>query len=115
MNPLDSLPRVRAALYAVQWIANGVLTIAAIVFATNGTAIDALPRWYVLAIAIAPALWTYLGITAQADTPSYKDVVEGDVPPPAPEFDEHGHVDAGFAILLALFVIVLLLIFGVIW
>lgn len=67
MNPLDQYPQARKALYMVQWVANGVLTIAGIVFATNGTALDALPKWYVLALAIAPALWTYLGITAQTN------------------------------------------------
>jgi hypothetical protein len=76
MNPLEQYPGVRKALYTLQWIANGVLTIAGVVFTAQGTSLDALPRWYVLALAIAPVLWTYLGLTASANTP------ESD--PPAP-------------------------------
>lgn len=68
MNPLDQYPQIRAALYLVQWVVNGVLTIAGVVFATTGTPLDLLPEWYVLALAIAPVLWTYLGITAQKNT-----------------------------------------------
>ena len=67
MNPLDSYPKARKALYAVQWVVNGVLTIAGVVFVAQGTALDALPQWYVLALAIAPVLWTYLGLTAQSN------------------------------------------------
>lgn len=69
MNPIDKYPAIRAALYMVQWVANGVLVIAGVVFATLGTALDDLPRWYVLALAIAPVLWTYLGLTAQSNVP----------------------------------------------
>lgn len=70
MNPLDQYPAIRSALYMFQWVVNGVLLIAGVVFATLGVSIDDLPRWYVLALAIAPALWTYLGITAQSNTPT---------------------------------------------
>ena len=65
MNPLDSYPRAREVAYLIQWVVNGVLTIAAVVFATLGTSLEDLPPWYVLTLAIAPALWTYLGLTAQ--------------------------------------------------
>lgn len=65
MNPLNDLPAVRKALYLVQWVINGVLVIAGVVFLTQGTATEELPEWYVLALAISPVLWTYLGITAQ--------------------------------------------------
>jgi hypothetical protein len=77
MNPLDQYPGVRKALYTVQWIVNGVLTVAGVVFLTKGQDPSHLPEWYVLTLAIAPVLWTYLGLTAQANTPSAKDVVEG--------------------------------------
>ena len=83
MNPLDRYPSIRAALYMIQWVVNGVLVIAGVVFTALGTSLDALPSWYVLALAIAPVLWTYLGLTAQGNTPSYRDVVEGDAPAPA--------------------------------
>lgn len=70
MNPLDQYPAARSALYLVQWVVNGVLTIAGVVFVTLGTNIDRLPEWYVLALAIAPVLWTYLGLTAQRNIPA---------------------------------------------
>lgn len=71
MNPLDSYPQVRKAVYFVQWVVNGILAVAGAVFLAQGTALEDLPQWYVLAIAIGPVLWTYLGITAQTnvDTP----------------------------------------------
>ena len=65
MNPLDRYPRAREVAYFIQWTVNGFLTIAAVVFATLGTRLEDLPRWYLLVLAIAPALWTYLGLTAQ--------------------------------------------------
>lgn len=70
MNPLDRYPSVRAALYMVQWVVNGVLTIAGVVFVTRGVSVENLPEWYVLALAVAPVLWTYLGVTAQSNTPN---------------------------------------------
>lgn len=70
MNPLDQYPGVRRALYTLQWIVNGVLSIAGVVFLTQHTAPEDLPQWYVLALAIAPVLWTYLGLTAQKNTPT---------------------------------------------
>lgn len=70
MNPLDRYPSVRAGLYMVQWFVNGVLTIAGVVFVTRGVPVENLPEWYVLALAVAPVLWTYLGVTAQSNTPT---------------------------------------------
>ena len=70
MNPLDQYPQIRQALYLVQWVVNGVLTVAGVVFVTLGTDLDSLPSWYVLTLAVTPALWTYLGITAQSNTPT---------------------------------------------
>lgn len=67
MNPLDDYPQVRKALYFFQWLVNGVLAVAGAVFAVGDTSIDGLPEWYVLTLAIAPVLWTYLGITAQTN------------------------------------------------
>lgn len=68
MNPLNDMPNVRKALYVVQWVLNGILVIAGVVFATTSTAVSDLPQWYVLALAIGPVLWTYLGLTAQQNT-----------------------------------------------
>lgn len=70
MNPLDQYPAVRSALYLVQWVVNGVLSIAGVVFAAQGTNLDKLPEWYVLTLAVTPALWTYLGLTAQKNVPA---------------------------------------------
>lgn len=78
MNPLNDLPAVRKVLYVVQWIINGILVVSGVVFLTQGTSTEELPDWYVLALAVGPVLWTYLGITAQqnVDEPS-EPVVEG--------------------------------------
>lgn len=67
MNPLDQYPEVRKYLYMLQWVANGVLAVAGAVFLFNGTDMDDLPQWYVIACGVAPVLWTYLGITAQTN------------------------------------------------
>lgn len=104
MNPLDQYPQIRSALYTVQWVVNGVLTVAGVVFVANGTNLDALPQWYVLALAVAPVLWTYLGLTAQQNTPSYRDVVEGDAPPPV----ERG--ESNLVLILAIVGVVLLVL-----
>lgn len=71
MNPLNDKPQVRKALYTLQWVANGVLVLAGAYFAATGSSLDALPQWYVVSLALAPVLWTYLGLTAQqnVDTP----------------------------------------------
>lgn len=72
MNPLEQYPSVRRALYTVQWIANGIAAILGAYFAATGTAVDALPQWYVVALAVLPVLWTYLGLTAAVNTPAPK-------------------------------------------
>lgn len=77
MNPLNSRPQIRNALYIVQWLVNGVLTVAGAYFAIDGTGLDALPRWYVVALAVGPVLWTYLGLTASANVPGNGDPAPG--------------------------------------
>jgi hypothetical protein len=69
VNPLDQYPELRKYLYMLQWIVNGVVTIAGAYFLLAGTAMEDLPTWYVLTVGIAPVLWTYLGITAQTNVP----------------------------------------------
>jgi len=69
MNPLSDMPGVRRVLYIIQWVINGILVIAGAVFLAQGTDLEDLPEWYVLALAIGPVLWTYLGIQAQTNTP----------------------------------------------
>lgn len=56
-------PKIRKTLYTIQYIVNGVLTVAGAFFAATGQA-DSLPSWYVVALAVGPVLWTYLGLTA---------------------------------------------------
>lgn len=66
MNPLSSYPRVRRALYLVQFVVAGALLLIGVGF---GAAQSALPTWYAVASAVASALWTYLGLQAAANTP----------------------------------------------
>ena len=77
MNPLEQYPSVRRALYTVQWILNGLATVLGAYFAATGTATDALPQWYVIGLAVLPVLWTYLGLTAAANTPAPQHRAEG--------------------------------------
>jgi hypothetical protein len=70
MNPLEQYPGVRKYLYTFQWVVNGILTIAGAYFLIQGDGADELPSWYLVAAGVAPVLWTYLGITAQQNTPT---------------------------------------------
>lgn len=74
MNPLDQYPQVRRYLYMLQWVANGVLAVAGAYFAASSAGVDDLPHWYVLTLAVAPVLWTYLGVTAQSNVTTDGDV-----------------------------------------
>jgi len=82
MNPLDNYPQIRRVLYAIQWLVNGVLTLAGAYFLISQTAPDDLPHWYVYTLALAPVLWTYLGITAQTNVTPSPTPIE---PPPGPD------------------------------
>jgi uncharacterized membrane protein YhdT len=84
MNPLDQYPEARKYLYMLQWIVNGVVTIAGAYFLIDGTAMEDLPRWYVLTVGIAPVLWTYLGITAQTNVTEAIPLPGPEIHPPAP-------------------------------
>lgn len=107
MNPLNDYPAVRKIAYHFQWLVNGFLTIAGVVFAATSTGLDALPEWYVITLAVAPALWAYLGLTAQANVPSFEDVAEGKADPP-----EEGDVGVLEALLIVLLVVVLIVLLG---
>jgi hypothetical protein len=70
MNPLDKYPAVRSALYLVQWLVTGIQTVLSAYFAFS-IGVDGMadwPRWFLGSLAVAPVLWTYLGLTAQANT-----------------------------------------------
>jgi len=85
MNPLDQYPQARKALYVVQWVVNGILTVAGAVFLINGTDMNDLPQWYLLTAGIAPVLWTYLGITAQTNVNPPVDTAPTPTPLPPSE------------------------------
>lgn len=64
---LSDYPRVRKALYTVQFVVSGVLLLLGVGY---GAAEAGLPEWYGVVSAVAAALWTYLGITAASNTPA---------------------------------------------
>lgn len=66
MNPLDNYPAVRKALYLVQWLVNGIIVVAGAYYVLADVSPD---KWYIIAAGLGPVLWTYLGITAQQNTP----------------------------------------------
>jgi uncharacterized membrane protein YhdT len=71
VNPLDNLPQVRKVLYVIQWVVTGIQTVLGAFFAVaTDRGVDQLPEWYVISLAIAPVLWTYLGLTASKNTPA---------------------------------------------
>lgn len=106
MNPLNDYPGARKSLYTLQWLVGGVLVVAGAYFTLSGTDIDALPRWYVVTAGLSPVVWTYLGVTAAQNVPSYRDVVEGDAPPP----DERGESVLTLAIGAAVLVVLIIVI-----
>jgi hypothetical protein len=61
-NPLNEYPRIRKAVYAVQWAISGVL-------GATGVALIAIdpqdiPLWYTIATGVVAFAWTYTGVTA---------------------------------------------------
>lgn len=89
-NPLNKYPKIREYLYLLQWLVNGVLAVAAVVFLVQGRNLEDVPTWYAYAVAIGPVLWTYLGITAQTNvTPTLTDDYTID------EDDDLSYEDAG--------------------
>lgn len=69
MNPLDNMPQVRKVLYVIQWVVTGIQTVLSAWFAIGDRPMDRWPEWFVASLAIAPVLWTYLGVTASKNTP----------------------------------------------
>lgn len=78
MTPLDQYPRIRSALYLIQWIASGVLLIMTAVVAvlTEGN----IPVWLVAMTAGLNVFTTYTGLTARGnvsgrgETPEVHDI-----------------------------------------
>lgn len=72
---LSDYPRVRKALYLIQFAVSGVLLLIAVGY---GAAQESLPRWYAITTAVATALWTYLGITAASNVATVQSASQPD-------------------------------------
>lgn len=65
-NPLDRHPKIRQGLLDLQWGVTGLQTIGSVLFVfMYGDNLDAWPVWFLASLAVAPALWGYLGFTAR--------------------------------------------------
>lgn len=74
MTPLDQYPRLRAALYLIQWIGSGLLAITtAVVAVLMGGDI---PVWLIAITAGFNVFTTYTGITAHGNVPGRPEVPE---------------------------------------
>lgn len=98
MNPLNAHPHARRIAYYVQFVVAGLVLLTAIGYGSAGVEP---PTWYAVVAAVTSAAWSYLGLTAAQNTPK----------PPAR--GERGAIDAGTAILVAVLVVLLLILFGV--
>lgn len=108
MNPLNEYPAARKVAYLIQWVANLATGILGIIFLNDAQ--DGVPNWFTVAGLVLAFVWTYTGLTAQQNVPSYRDVVEGDAP--APPLDR-GAASAVTILLVAILVVVVLLFLGV--
>lgn len=63
MNLLEKYPKVREALYDVQWVVNLLLGIAGVVLTILGQS----PLWYVIVVAVFNFVWSYTGTVARAN------------------------------------------------
>lgn len=66
MNPLNAHPRARRIAYYVQFVVAGLVLLIGVGYAAAETG---LPTWYVVTAAVTSGLWSYLGLTAAANTP----------------------------------------------
>lgn len=66
MNPLEQYPSVRRFLYFVQWVTTGLTGVLGVIFTARGD----VPDWYTIAVAVLAFVWSYTGLTAQANTPA---------------------------------------------
>ena len=63
MNPLDTHPKIRKALYVVQWALNGVLGLIGVILTARGES----PAWFVIVGLVFNFVWTYTGLTASGN------------------------------------------------
>lgn len=105
MNPLTTIPpSVRNYLY----LASALIGLGLGATQVGYQAAEAgFPTWLKVALSVYAFLAGALGLTAAANTPSYQDVVEGDVRPP-----ERGAVDVLTVLLIVVLVLVVLLLVG---
>lgn len=89
-NPLDANPKVRSALYLVQWLWNLAFGIAGIVLLALGLE----PLWFIIAGSVASFVWTYTGLAAKRHVPDPA-TVPGEVVQPSlfDEVDDSGGFD----------------------
>jgi hypothetical protein len=89
MNPLNNHPRIREGLLLVQWVITGLQTVLVVLFGflygASAADLAQWPTWFLASLVVAPALWSYLGFTAQGnvtgiDPNGYKLPVADSVP-----------------------------------
>jgi hypothetical protein len=110
VNPLNEYPKVRKAAYIFQWAVNLVLGVLGIVFLNT---YDEVPEWFIIAGLVFNFIWSYTGLTAQQNMPSYENVVEGDAPPPPPEDldDQRGLTTSELCLIVIAAVVVIVFLF----
>lgn len=91
MNPLNDHPTARKYAYLFQWVVNLAMGVLGIIYLNDNA--GGIPHWYVVAGLVFNFIWSYTGLTAQANVPSYKDVVEGDAPAPDVDYQPQHRAD----------------------
>ncbi len=69
-TPFDGNPTFRKVTYKAQWVINGVLVLLGAYFTATEPSIVDFPKWFLTISAVAPVLWAYLGVQADANTPA---------------------------------------------
>lgn len=64
-NPLDRHPKIRQGLLDVQWGVTGLQAVGSALFLFMYQSPADWPVWFLASLAVAPALWGYLGFTAR--------------------------------------------------
>lgn len=107
MNPLNEYPGARKVAYIVSFVVGLALGAVQVGFAS---ADQGQPVWLTVALSVYAFIGAGLGLTAAQNTPSYRDVVEGDAPAPPVE---RGAVTAQTIVLAIVLLLVVLIFFGV--
>lgn len=93
MNPLQEYPRVRRALYLIQWAVSGVQAVLSAIFAFvyGASDLEDWPRWFLGTLAVLPVAWAYLGLTAQTNVSTPTTVLDEGEAVEVDEGDLDGH------------------------